>query len=223
VTELAPQPGASLGRRGRWRSGAQSRERILTAALANFARDGFERTTMRAIAADARVDPAEIHYFFKTKEGLFAAALSQPEAVKTLLVELLRDGIDELAPRLLAHVLRRLDAPESVDPLIALVRSAPTHAESVAMLRETFHEQIGAHLTEVLHIDDVEVRLGLFSTQLIGLLMSRYVLRLAPIASAEPEALVAWIGPVLQGYLTGPAPVGLSAAHADHRRTPRPH
>jgi AcrR family transcriptional regulator len=206
MTELGPDHAADRRRRGRWRSGLQSRQRILAAARSAFARDGFERTTLRAVAAEAGVDPAEIHYFFKTKEGLFTAAMTAPAAAKTRIAELLADGVEQLAPRLLAHVLSRWDAAGDVDPLIALTRSAPTHGGSAAMLRDVIHEQIGAHLTQVLHVGDIELRLGLFSSQLLGLLMTRYVLRTEPMASAHPETLVAWLGPVLQSYLTGPAP-----------------
>jgi AcrR family transcriptional regulator len=72
--------GEKRPRRGRWRSGEQSRRRILAAAKAGFARQGFDRTTVRGIAAEARVDPAEVHYFFKTKEQLFQAAMEPEQA-----------------------------------------------------------------------------------------------------------------------------------------------
>jgi AcrR family transcriptional regulator len=192
-------------RRGRWRSGKQSRQRILAAARSGFARDGFDRTTLRAIAAEARVDPAVIHYFFKSKEQLFLAAMRPEEAAGRRIAELLDQGVDQLGPRLLAHLLQVWDAADDFEPLVALLRSAPTHNGSALMLRELIHRQIGARLAQVLGKGDVELRLGLFSTQLIGLLVSRYVLRIEPIASTDAETLVLWLGPVLQSYLTGPA------------------
>jgi AcrR family transcriptional regulator len=193
-------------RRGRWRSGEQSRQRILAAARSGFARDGFDRTTVRAIAAEARVDPALIHYFFKTKDQLFWAAMKPEEAASRRIAELLDEGVDQLGSRLLAHLLRVWDDADDFEPLVALLRSAPTHDGSAVMLRELIHQRIGARLTQVLCMGDIELRLGLFSSQLIGLLVSRYLLRTEPIASTDPETLVRWLGPVLQSYLTGPAP-----------------
>jgi AcrR family transcriptional regulator len=215
-------------RRGRWRSGERSRRRILSAAIARFARDGFDRTTLRAIAADARVDPAEIHYFFQTKELLFAAAMQSPEAASRRVHQMLDEGIHGFAARLLAYLLQAWDTADDVDPLIALFRSAPTHAGSAIMLRELVHAQIGARLAELLGTGDVQLRLGLFSAQLIGVLHSRYILRLEPIASADRELLIAWLSPVMQGYLTGPRPstttpatphhsVAVAAAHVKRR------
>jgi AcrR family transcriptional regulator len=193
-------------RRGRWRSGEQSRRRILAAARAGFARSGFDRTTVRAIAAEARVDPAEIHYFFETKEQLFLAAMKPEEAASRRIAELLDEGVEQFGHRLLAHLLETWDAAADFEPLVALLRSAPTHDGSALMLRDLIHEQIGARLATTLGARDTELRLGLFSTQLLGLLVTRYVLRLEPIASTDPETLVRWLGPVLQGYLTGAAP-----------------
>jgi AcrR family transcriptional regulator len=193
-------------RRGRWRSGERSRRRILAAARAGFARSGFDRTTVRAIAAEARVDPAEIHYFFKTKEQLFLAAMKPEEAASRRIAELLDEDVEQIGPRLLAHVLQTWDATDDFDPRAALLGSAPTHDGSALMLRDLIHDQIGARLATTLGVGDIQLRLGLFSTQLIGLLVSRFVLRLEPIASCDPETLIRWLGPVLQDYLTGPAP-----------------
>jgi hypothetical protein len=37
----------------------------------------------------------------------------------------------------------------------------------------------------------------------VGLAVARYVLRIEPLASADPDAVAAQIGPTLQRYLTG--------------------
>lgn len=70
-----------LGRRGRWRSGAESRQRILDAARALFRERGYAGTTVRAVAAEAGVDSAMVFYFFGTKQGLFAAAVDMSARV----------------------------------------------------------------------------------------------------------------------------------------------
>jgi AcrR family transcriptional regulator len=206
MTQLPGQT-PTPARRGRWRSGEQSRQRVLSAARSRFASDGYDRTTVRAIATEARVDPSVIHYFFGTKQQLFAAAMRMPEAAVERISTLLDLGLDDFAPRLLTHFLRLWDAAEDFEPLVALVRSAPTHGESATMLQHLIHEQLGVRLARSLSAEDAALRVGLFSTQLIGLAVSRYLVRTEPITSADPQTLVRWLGPVLQGYLTGPAPV----------------
>ena len=204
MREEAPTP----ARRGRWRSGEQSRRRILEAARECFGRRGYDRTTIRAIAAEADVDPAVIHYFFKTKEGVYEAAMRSVEAAGERIAELLDEGVDQLGPRLLMHFLERWDAAGDVEPLVALVRSAPTHDESAAMLRRLIREQIGARLEAQLGTPDAGLRVGLAGSVLLGVAAGRYLTRTEPLASADRETIVAWLGPVLQGFLTGPSPDG---------------
>jgi len=206
MTELPTGDTPTSPRRGRWRTGEQSRERVLTAARACFGRDGYDRTTLRAIAARARVDPSIIHYFFGSKQQLFTAAMSTPEPALVMISTLLNQGLDGFAPRLLARFLQMWDTAENFEPLVALVRSAPTHGTAASMLQRLIHEQLGARLAERLPPEDAALRVGLFSSQLIGIAVSRYLVRTEPIASADPRTLVRWLGPVLQNYLTGPVP-----------------
>src|ERR1700748_3077679 len=96
-------------RPGRWGSGPpgrQSRQRIVDAARERFMRDGYERATVRAIAADAGVDVAMVYYFFDNKEGLFSAsALTGPEHPLHQLAGLLDEGPDGVGPRLVRRFL----------------------------------------------------------------------------------------------------------------------
>src|ERR1700746_894375 len=97
----------SEGRRpGRWRTGQQSRQRVIDAARERFMRDGYERATVRAIAADAGVDVAMVYYFFDSKEGLFTAStLTGPEHPLHQLATLLDEGTDQIGPRRVRRVL----------------------------------------------------------------------------------------------------------------------
>lgn len=196
--------GGSAGRQGRWRSGMESRRKILDAARTRFATDGYERATVRAIAADAGVDPSMIHYFFGRKDRLFAASLNMADSPREPVAALLARGVDGLGERLVRRFLEVWDATEDVEPLLALARSARAHEGSVAMLREFIDREFTSHLAQRLERTDARLRAGLISAQLLGLAMARYAVRLEPVASANHDTLVAWLGPILQGLLIGP-------------------
>lgn len=182
----------------------ESRRKILDAARTRFAADGYERATVRAIAADAGVDPSMIHYFFGRKDRLFADSLSMPGSPREPLAALLARDLEDLGEPLVRRFLEVWDATEVVEPLLALARSARTHEGSVAMLREFIDREFTSHIARRLDSTDAWLRAGLISTQLLGLAMARYAVRLEPIASADQDTLVAWLSPILQRLLTGP-------------------
>lgn len=199
------------GRRGRWRSGQQSRQKILDAARARFAAEGYERATVRTIAADAGVDPAMIHYFFGSKDELFAAAMRMPRSPREPLADLFARGLEGLGPRLVRRFLQVWDATAEVEPLLALARSARTHDRSAMMLREFIDQEFTAQIAGRLEAADARLRAGLVGTQLLGLALARYGVGVEPVASADHDTLVAWLGPILQDLLTGPTPAGPGA------------
>lgn len=94
-------------RSGRRRTGQQNKQRILDAARDHFMRSGYEKATVRGIAAEAGVDVAMVYYFFGNKEGLFnAAVLDTPEHPLHQLAALLDDGPEEIGARLVREVIR---------------------------------------------------------------------------------------------------------------------
>ncbi|MEQ4208955.1 TetR family transcriptional regulator [Actinopolymorpha sp. B17G11] len=200
------QRGQGQRRPGRWRSGAESRERILTAARSTFARYGYDRATIRQIAAEARVDPAMVHYFFSTKSKLFATAMELPANPADRVAALLEGGLDELGPRIIRHFLQVWDDAGSFEPMYALLRSAPTDDQSAGLLREFVQGEILGQVARVIGTDDAPLRAELVGSQLMGIALARYVVRIEPLASASPDTVVAWLGPTLQRYLTDPTP-----------------
>jgi AcrR family transcriptional regulator len=193
-----------MRRQGRWRSGQQSRHRILEAARASFAANGYQRATIRSIAEQASVDPAMIHYFFGRKDQLFAAAMQVSDSPRDSIADLLADGLDGLGPRLVRRFLTIWDMSENIEPLLVMVRS--TDGASVAMLREYVEKEFGAQLADAIRGPDAALRCDLVWAQLFGLAVGRYALRTEPLASADHDTLVAWLGPILQHLLTGPSP-----------------
>jgi AcrR family transcriptional regulator len=177
---------------------------VLAAARATFAERGFDGATIRAIAADAGVDPALVHHYFGSKDQLFLAAIQAPADPADLLPEVLAAGRDELGAAVVRLLLKVWDGPMRSAGL-ALVRSAVGNEWTAKLLREFLVTQVLRRVVGTLEVPaaEQEVRGALVASQLIGIVMGRYVIKVEPLASASPEWLVAAIGPNVQRYLTG--------------------
>ncbi|WP_448810829.1 TetR/AcrR family transcriptional regulator [Agromyces bauzanensis] len=181
------------------RSGAATRERIRLAARERFARDGFERTTIRQVAGDAGVDPALVMRYFGSKPQLFAAA-AQLDIRLPRIADLPRGRLGEIVSR---HFVDRWEAD---DTLQAILRAAVTHPEAAARMREVFAEQLLPLAREITDDDrEAATRAGLAASQVLGVALTRYVLRFPAITELGHDELVAWIAPTLQRYLAGDA------------------
>lgn len=193
------------GRSGRWRTGAESRQRILDAARALFREHGYGGTTVRAVAAEAGVDPAMVFYFFGTKQGLFAAAIEMSAKLPPAIETIFTGDLDSLGERLVRTLVENLDASDRT-PLVTLTRSATTHDESETLLREFIEREITGRLAALVGTPDARWRAGMVNVQILGITVARYVARIEPIASAPIDELVARFGPLVQHCLTGPPP-----------------
>jgi AcrR family transcriptional regulator len=174
-----------------------TRATILNAARERFAADGYERATIRAIAADAAIDPSMIMRYYGNKEKLFAATAAFDLRLPDL------DGLpaDQLGALLVAHFLERW---ETDDTLMALLRAAVTNEAAAERMRQIFATQVAPAVRTVAP-DPAEAaaRSGLVASQILGAALIRYVLRLPPVATMDRAELIAWLGPTVQRYLTG--------------------
>ncbi|WP_460404215.1 TetR/AcrR family transcriptional regulator [Actinophytocola sediminis] len=204
------------GRPGRWRSGAESRQRILRTARDLFNQHGYRGTTVRAIATAAEVDPAMVFYFFGTKQGLFGAALELSDNVPPAIESIFTDGLDGIGERVVRTLVDNLDKSDRT-PLVMLTRSAPSDERSEALLREFIDREITDRLAGMLDTPDAALRAGMVNVQILGLAVARYIVRIEPIASSSVDEVVAAFGPLVQHCLTGP---GLSDASPRSRRRP---
>lgn len=177
---------------------------MLAAARAAFAERGFDRASIRAIATAAGVDPALVHHYFGTKDQLFLAAVQAPADPDDFLPEVLAAPPDERGAAVVRTVLRVWDGPAR-PAVLALVRSAVNHEWSAMLLREFLLTKIIRRVigTLDLPVEEREARGALVASQMVGLVMTRYVLRLEPLASATPQSVVEAVGPTVQRYLTG--------------------
>jgi AcrR family transcriptional regulator len=152
----------------------------------------------------AGVDPALVHHYFGSKDQLFLAAIEAPADPADLLPEVLAAGRDELGAAVVRLLLRIWDGPMRPAGL-ALVRSAVGNEWTAKLLREFLVTQVLRRVVGTLDVSaaEREARGSLVASQLIGLVMARYVLRVEPLASASQESLIAAVGPTVQRYLTG--------------------
>jgi AcrR family transcriptional regulator len=193
----------STTRPGRWRSGAQSRQRILDAAATLFRERGYSGTSVRAIATQAGVDPAMVYYFFDTKQGLLTATLDMSPNVPPAFESIFAGDLGGIGERIVRALLEAMDTSSSA-PFAILTRAATTPDQSETLLREFIDRELTGRLTAMLDTPDAVMRVGLVSTYLLGLAVARYVIKIEPIATASVDELVGRIGPTLQQLLTGP-------------------
>lgn len=198
---------SETGRSGRWRTGQQNKQRIIDAAREHFMRDGYEKATVRSIAADAGVDVAMVYYHFGNKEGLFTASvLDTPHHPLHQLANLLEEGPGEIGARLVRDVVQRWDAGASFDLLLTVFRSSDIHPLARKLLHDSLAGPVAQQIADRFGVDNAELRVELVTVHLVGLAFARYQLKIEPMASASIDDLVAWIGPTVQRYLTDPNP-----------------
>ncbi|WP_406216024.1 TetR family transcriptional regulator [Streptomyces canus] len=177
-----------------------TRTAILAAARERFAADGYERATIRAIAKDARIDPSMVMRYYGNKEGLFAAAVSV-ELELPELGSLPRHDIGR------ALVSRFLDLWEENEVLTALLRVGATNQAGAERMQGIFREQVMPVALRVCpDPEQAPARAALAATQLLGLALTRYVLRFPPTVALAREEIVAWLAPTVQRYLTATSP-----------------
>jgi AcrR family transcriptional regulator len=178
------------------RSGDRTRGVILAAARERFAADGYERATIRAIAADAAIDPAMVMRYFGNKEKLFAAAAE----FDLRLPDLTKLPREEVGAALTNHFLDRWEDDES---LKALLRASVTNEAAATRMRQLFADQLGPAIMRLADPTTAPTRAGLVATQALGFALCRYVLALPPVADLTREEAVGWLGPTITRYLTG--------------------
>jgi AcrR family transcriptional regulator len=191
---------------GRRPGNQDTRGQIITAARHAFAAKGFAGASMRGIAAEAGVDAALIHHYFESKQQLFLATVALPVEFPQVLEPLAAGDRVDLGERLVRTVLGIWDS-ELQPSLVAAIRTALTDPALTRSVSEFFSLEV---IGRVLRQDDLPQeeanrRAGLVASQVLGLLIGRYVLRLPALVNRRSEDLVAEIGPTVQRYVDGRA------------------
>jgi AcrR family transcriptional regulator len=180
------------------RDGEATRSTILATARSQFGNHGFERTTIRSVASAAGVDPALVMHYFGSKAELFAAA-SRFDITFPDLSDVEPDHVaDVLLPMFVA-----VWGPQG--PFLPLLRAAATNRVAADALLAVFVDRVAPALAAVVPDRGAE-RAALVGSQLLGLAVARYILRIPPLADMDDATLIEWLRPVIAHYLAGPAP-----------------
>ncbi|MEU3999830.1 TetR family transcriptional regulator [Streptomyces fungicidicus] len=178
-----------------------TRGAILAAARERFAADGYERATIRAIARDANIDPSMVMRYYRNKEGLFAAAV----AIDLRLPNLSGAHSRQDAGRILVEHF--LDMWENNEVLTALLRVGVTNQAGAERMQGILRDQLLPVTRQVCpDPEQVPTRAALLASQLLGLALTRYVLRMPPAVELARSEIVVWLAPTIQRYLTAPSP-----------------
>jgi AcrR family transcriptional regulator len=193
-------------RPGRPPGPSDTRDRILASARELFARNGIDKTSIRAIATAAGVDGALVHHYFGTKQQLFVAAVRIPIDPMVVIGPLRDTPVDELGLTLPSLLLPLWDSEMGVG-LIATMRSLLAGSE-VGLVRSFLQEVIAVEIGPRVDnpVGSGPIRIQFVASQLVGIIMARYILELEPFKSLPAQRVAETIAPNLQRYLTGDLP-----------------
>jgi AcrR family transcriptional regulator len=197
---------AERKRPGRPAGTSDNRERILVSARELFARNGIDKTSIRAIGADAGVDAALVHHYFGTKTQLFAAAIHIPIDPMAVIGPLREIPVDRIG-YVLPSILLPLWESELGKGFIATLRSilAGNDASLIrSFLQDVIAVEVGSRVDSPPGTG--RIRVQYVASQLVGVVMARYILELDPFRSLPVEQIAETIAPNLQRYLTGDLP-----------------
>lgn len=202
MTDSAP-----AARSGRRPGNPDTRQEILESARQVFAANGFARASIRRIAAAAGVDPALVHHYFGSKDELFLATVEVPVNPRAVLEQVAAGGPDGLGVRMITALLTVWESPAGAS-LIAAVRTAIGDPTSARVLSQFITAEVISRLLRSLHYEaaEAELRGALVASQVIGVVIGRYVLRVGSLAQLDRGVIIASVGQTLQHYLTGDLP-----------------
>jgi AcrR family transcriptional regulator len=172
---------------------------ILKAAQELFADQGYERATVREIAARAAIDPAMVIRYFGSKEGLFARATAFDLRLPDLTMIAERD----IGGTLIAHFFEIWEGSLSNGSLISLLRAAASNEDAAGAVRAIFGGQVVPMLAQVVPPAELPLRAGLVATQIMGLAVTRYILKVPPVVAMDRAQIVQLLGPTMQRYVVG--------------------
>jgi AcrR family transcriptional regulator len=203
-----PSPATTTKRRGRRQGEPVSREVVLAAAKKRFATEGYEKTTLRAIAGDAHVDPSMVLYLFGSKAELFRESLRlvlDPDNLVSALRGSPGDDVD-IGTRMVRTYLRIWETPETATTLRAMLHAATSNTDAHDAFRSFMQDYVLTAVSgELGGGEQARLRAMLAGSQLVGTALLRYVMQVPPLATLSCDELVTLIAPTVTRYLTAPA------------------
>ena len=193
---MTDQPAHDAGKTAK---SQRTRAAILQAAQELFATQGYERTTVRDVAARAAIDPAMVMRYFGSKEGLVARAT----AFDLQLPDLTQVARARIGESLVGHFVEIWEGSRSNGSLISLLRAAASSDDAANAIRTIFGGQVVPMLARVVPPMELPMRAGLVATQIMGLAVTRYILKVPPVVAMDRAQLVKLLGPTMQRYVVG--------------------
>lgn len=180
---------------------------VVDAARAMFRARGYLGTTMKGVAAAAGVAPEVVRRYYDNKETLFAAVLQLRVDPAAAIPRLLAPGLDGMGERLVRFVLDTLGDPSAREDLIGLFQSGAAAGRAAGPIAEFLQESVIDRVVKVLGVPDARLRVGLITSFLVGILVSRYIMKVEPLASMPEDDLVRLLAPTVQDWLTPTRPL----------------
>ena len=203
-----PSPAKTTKRRGRRQGEPVSRDAVLSAAKQRFATEGYEKTTLRAIAQDAHVDPSMVLYLFGSKEELFRESLRliiDPEVLVAALTGAADDDPD-IGTRMVRTYLRIWETPDTAASMRVMLQSATSNSDAQDAFRGFMQNYVLTAVSGVLGgRDEARLRAMLAAGTLVGTAMLRYIIQVPPLATLSADEVVKLIAPTVTRYLAAPA------------------
>jgi AcrR family transcriptional regulator len=201
-------PAKTTRRRGRRQGEPVSRDAVLSAAKQRFATEGYDKTTLRAIARDAHVDPSMVLYLFGSKEELFRESLRLIIDPEVLVAALTGESDDDpdIGTRMVRTYLRIWETPDTAASMRAMLQSATSNTDAHDAFRGFMQDYVLTAVSGVLGGDEqARLRAMLAASQLVGTALLRYVIEVPPLATLPGDEVVRMIAPTVTRYLTADA------------------
>jgi AcrR family transcriptional regulator len=183
----------------RSRSRAEQRRhteaRILDAAAQIFVADGYDRTTIRAVASAAGVDVGLVTYYFGSKQELFRRVIDAapvPEVSATP---------EQAIEQILGSLASRL-ATEPVASL-AILRSVLTNPEAASAIGGGA-ARYQAQIAQTIPGDDASLRAAIISAVILGITVSRHLIKSDELATADPAQVISLLRPCVRSLAARP-------------------
>jgi AcrR family transcriptional regulator len=186
---------------------------VLRAAKREFAKKGYEKTTLRAIADEARVDPSMVLYLFGSKAELFRESMKLVLNPELFTAQLAAGPDGELGCRIVRAYLTIWEQPDTAASMVSMLQSATSNSDAHDAFREFLHSYVMTAVADALGgTDDARLRAMLAATSLVGTAMLRYVMQVPPLSTLGVEQVITLVGPTVDRYLSAPAEeLGLEA------------
>ncbi|PJJ45679.1 TetR family transcriptional regulator [Glutamicibacter mysorens] len=208
MSEQVPNevPGARKRGRPKGSTTGTTKAAILRAASKEFSHAGYEAASLRSVARRAGVDPALVHHYFKDKDDLFVQTMHIPVNPGEIIAQAATAPLEQMGEALVRALLTTWRKPAFRTAATAMIRGLISSSSATKILRPFLQKEIFSRLGSRLPEDSAEPRVALVASQIIGLIVARYIIDLEPLASMDDEQVIKLVAPTIQRYLTGELP-----------------